>query len=96
MSALDGEKSPNQGLKSLPLRHGCDRFKDMLMDLGIANDSIFPNLLTSCLKLRLNQSHNLTLISQHTVQGRKNQTKGNELTSMLAKLGSCSKSVFSA
>ena len=48
------------------------------MDLGIANNSIFPNLLTPCLKLGLNQSHNLTLICQDSVQGRKNQTEGNE------------------
>ncbi len=48
------------------------------MNLSISNNSIFPNMLTSCLKLRFDKCYHLTLISQDTVQGWQNQTKGNE------------------
>ena len=48
------------------------------MNFSIANNSILANLLTTCFKLWLNQSHHLPLFSQDTVQGGQNQTEGNE------------------
>ena len=65
------------------------------MNLSIANNPIFPNLLTTCFKLGFNQSYQPDLdLPRHGARPGKIRLREIKLTSILAKLGSCSKSVF--
>ena len=48
------------------------------MNLRILNDPIFPDLFSSCLKLRFDQGHDLSIICQNPVKGWQNQVQGNK------------------